>query len=364
MKRKRHICAVLLCALVLAGLFTACGSSSNTAAADSAGSGNSSSVPYDDALADEMGWAADTENSVTDSTSETAPSGSEILSQEKIIRTASMEMETQAFDDAVAALDQLVEELEGLLREPQHPPAQHLPQRQLHRPGPSSVLRRLSGPGGPGRPRHLQDESLVNVSESYYDIEARLATQRTKLERLQALLEQAATMEDIIELESAISDTELEIEYLTGSLRQYDSPHRLRHHYRQPPGGLPPVHRPGAGPHLLPAAGAAFSTGLHRGIDGLEDLIIGLARKLGHPPDPGSSGSGGDPPDPLLEAPPRTPASTARLPLPTHLRRSRPRSPKSVSGLSPVPKTYLSFPAAGVSYGPGGYFRNNFCYFF
>ena len=38
MKRKRHICAVLLCALVLAGLFTACGSSSNTAAADSAGS--------------------------------------------------------------------------------------------------------------------------------------------------------------------------------------------------------------------------------------------------------------------------------------------------------------------------------------
>ena len=77
MKRKRHICAVLLCALVLAGLFTACGSSSNTAAADSAGSGNSSSVPYDDALADEMGWAADTENSVTDSTSETAPSGSE-----------------------------------------------------------------------------------------------------------------------------------------------------------------------------------------------------------------------------------------------------------------------------------------------
>ena len=112
MKRKRHICAVLLCALVLAGLFTACGSSSNTAAADSAGSGNSSSVPYDDALADEMGWAADTENSVTDSTSETAPSGSEILSQEKIIRTASMEMETQAFDDAVAALDQLVEELD------------------------------------------------------------------------------------------------------------------------------------------------------------------------------------------------------------------------------------------------------------
>ena len=30
-------------------------------------------------------------------------------------------------------------------------------------------------------------------------------------------------MEDIIALESAISETELEIEFLTGSLRKYDS---------------------------------------------------------------------------------------------------------------------------------------------
>ena len=48
-------------------------------------------------------------------------------------------------------------------------------------------------------------------------------TQQTKLERLQNLLAQAENMEDIITIESAISDTELEIERLTGTLRQYDS---------------------------------------------------------------------------------------------------------------------------------------------
>ena len=61
------------------------------------------------------------------------------------------------------------------------------------------------------------------VSEAYYDTESRLVTQRTKLERLQELLAKAENMEDIITLESAIADTELNIEYLTGTLRKYDA---------------------------------------------------------------------------------------------------------------------------------------------
>lgn len=62
-----------------------------------------------------------------------------------------------------------------------------------------------------------------NITEVYYDTAGRLKTQQVKLERLQTLLAQAKNMEDIITIESAISETEWNIENLSGTLRRYDS---------------------------------------------------------------------------------------------------------------------------------------------
>lgn len=61
------------------------------------------------------------------------------------------------------------------------------------------------------------------MGQNYSDIELRLQTQRTKQERLLALLEKAATMEDIISLENALSETEYQIEQYTSDLKRYDS---------------------------------------------------------------------------------------------------------------------------------------------
>jgi len=66
-------------------------------------------------------------------------------------------------------------------------------------------------------------EHTQDVSETYYDIEARLATQQAKLERLNELLSQATNMSDLIEIESAISDTQYQIDSYTGRLNGYDS---------------------------------------------------------------------------------------------------------------------------------------------
>ena len=68
-----------------------------------------------------------------------------------------------------------------------------------------------------------QTQSAKNVSEYYYDMESRLETAKIKLARLQDLLAKAENMEDIITIESAISDTEYQIENLSGELRHYDS---------------------------------------------------------------------------------------------------------------------------------------------
>lgn len=66
-------------------------------------------------------------------------------------------------------------------------------------------------------------ESTENISTQYYDTEARLKTLRTKQERHQALLAEAEVMEDIISLESALSDVEYEIEQYSSTMNQYDS---------------------------------------------------------------------------------------------------------------------------------------------
>ncbi|MBR5930736.1 MAG: DUF4349 domain-containing protein [Lachnospiraceae bacterium] len=62
-----------------------------------------------------------------------------------------------------------------------------------------------------------------DVTESYYDIETRLETAKTKLARLQELLAAATNVEDMITIEREISDTQYQIDSLTGSLQHYDS---------------------------------------------------------------------------------------------------------------------------------------------
>ena len=97
------------------------------------------------------------------------------------------------------------------------------------------------------------------------------------MERLQALLSKAENMEDIIDLENAISETEYQIEQLTGSLRHYDSlvdfatiDVRLREVLR-----LTTVEE--APPTFGSRLGNAFTDGLRSFGDFLQGLAIFLA---------------------------------------------------------------------------------------
>ena len=135
----------------------------------------------------------------------------------KMIFTANLEMETTEFDLAVQQIAQTVAEMEGYFQE-----------RNMRNYGsyraadftvrvPAEQFQSFCSKMGEVCKVTRFNDSSENVGEQYYDTEARLATQRTKLERLQELLSKAEEMEDIITLESAISDTEYVIEQLTGT---------------------------------------------------------------------------------------------------------------------------------------------------
>ncbi len=66
-------------------------------------------------------------------------------------------------------------------------------------------------------------ENNQDVTESYYDTEARLASASLREDRVLVLLENAGSLDDILALERELSDIRYEIESLTGTLRKYDS---------------------------------------------------------------------------------------------------------------------------------------------
>ncbi len=198
---KRHL--VYLTALLLV-LLTACGGSGNTAsdAGEMEGQSTNTSV----STADTAGGAETFEE-------EPQAAGESRFQNAKLIHTAHLEVETTAFDAAAADLETLVGELAADIV---------YAAVNSYSSGYRSGTYTVRVPTGQfevfldqvGELCHVvyQEKDSENISEAYYDTESRLVTQKTKLERLQELLGQAETMEDIITIESAISETELAIE--------------------------------------------------------------------------------------------------------------------------------------------------------
>ena len=61
-----------------------------------------------------------------------------------------------------------------------------------------------------------------DITLNYFDTETRLGVLRDQLDRLKEIMKTTSNMEDLVELEKAISETTLEIEQYTTQLRRYD----------------------------------------------------------------------------------------------------------------------------------------------
>ena len=274
---KRRLFAVWM-ALVMALTLTACGGASK--ATDSVSMNSSTSSAVREEAKAEMDYAADMEYG-GDILYEPGAAPSETPAStggQKLIRTAWLNMETTSFEEAVQGLTALTEDFGGYFET-------------------STVTNRKTGSrwaeytvrvpaekysaflNQAGELCHLtrQESTQDDISEAYYDTAGRLKTQQIKLERLQALLAKAELMEDIITIESAISDTEWQIDSLSGTLRHYDA----MVDYATINVNINEVYKL-SNVEEVPETfgdrmGAAFSDGLRDFGDGMENLAVSFA---------------------------------------------------------------------------------------
>lgn len=217
----------LLLTLVLALLLAGCGGNA-AAAADSAaaprdnGSGYWNTTADTDSISEDQNMAYEAEEPGASAYNDSKAQSDRPA---KKVYTGYMEMQTLDFDKASGDIDALVKELGGYFQQSSVSNRGNsgyrygsytirIPSAQF-----DTFLQKA------GTLCHLVYSSTGtdDVSETYYDTEARLETARIKLERLQALLAKASSMDDIITIESAISETEWDIENLSGTLRRYDA---------------------------------------------------------------------------------------------------------------------------------------------
>ena len=280
--------ALFLAALLTALTLTACGGGGGYSggSASSAPADSESQTAYDgsgdewkaevrefgfDAPADAAGGSPAEPGATTEEPRE------DRLASAKMVYTASIQAETQDYDACTAALEDLVDGLGGYLEYASAGSGGGSRSASYTVRVPAKEFRGFLKTVGEISHVTSQDQNAENISERYYDTESRLETQKTKMERLQTLLSKAENMEDIIDLENAISETEYQIEQLTGSLRHYDSlvdfatiDVRLREVLR-----LTTVEE--APPTFGSRLGNAFTDGLRGFGDFLQDVAVYLA---------------------------------------------------------------------------------------
>lgn len=200
---------ILFLACVTAFSLAACGGSSKASDSNSA---SSADFAPEDMMEQELGFDAGGASS----------GGAAYPNGQKLIRTAQMELETTAFEETVQSLTELTERMGGYFE------SNSVQKRSGGRWAdftvriPAQQYQTFLEQAGGLCHEIWRSAQQDDISQQYYDTQGRLKTQQIKLERLQALLAKAEKMEDIITIESAISETEQSIDDLSGTMRYYD----------------------------------------------------------------------------------------------------------------------------------------------
>lgn len=221
MKRFKLLSALLLLVCLTLSL-AACSSASysaNSAPRPGAGGESADFAPAPSSAPMDPGGILDGNYSTS------AGSGS-YYENTKVILTADLSLQSTDFEGAVAALDALVNAQKGYYESSEYSFGSYYGSSARWGHFTVRVPREnyqafLSAVGDVAHVTR-RNTGTQDVGEAYYDAELHLKTLETKHERLLALLDKAELMEDIISLESALSEVEYQIQQYTSTLKRYD----------------------------------------------------------------------------------------------------------------------------------------------
>lgn len=279
MKNRKLLTALLL---VLCLALSACGSAGMSAAAGgNKAAGEDFQAPRESAAPSEMPVPEAPGGYDIGFEEMDAPSGGAYYDNTKLIRTADLSLQSTDFDAAVEALNALVKAQKGYFESSNFSYGGYSSSGNRWGEFTVRVPKESFDPflAAVGDVAHVvrRDTAVEDVGEPYYDAELRLATLETKHERLLALLEKAELMEDIISLESALSDVEYQIQQYSSTLKRYDALIDFSTIHIDLQEVVRVSDTPTETDPLSTRMGAAFTRGWHGFCDGLADFAVWCA---------------------------------------------------------------------------------------
>ncbi len=142
--------------------------------------------------------------------------------EQKLIRTYSYTFETLEFDSSMQFIDQKVSEYGGYIESSETSGSTNRRAYLTIRIPEQKCDAFLNEAGSIGEVIY-KSSSSEDITLNYYDTTAKLESLNTQRERLLELLENAASLDDVVSLEQHLSDVEYEINRYTTMLKVYDN---------------------------------------------------------------------------------------------------------------------------------------------
>lgn len=161
-------------------------------------------------------------------TTDSAGSATALPADRKLIRTVSMDAETEELDPLLTALDEKIADLGGYVENRNvYNGSSYSSRRYRH----ADLTIRLPAENLDGFVEHVSgvsnvvssNEEIDDVTLTYVDTEARVAALETEQARLLELMEKAETLSDLLEIEGRLTEVNYQLESWASQLRTLEN---------------------------------------------------------------------------------------------------------------------------------------------